>query len=89
MLTKLVPLDEKLVVEIKEADQVSPGGVLLPGNATDKPTEGTVLAVGDSLDMKVKVGDQVMFSKYSGVEVGFEGKDLMVMSQKDILAIIR
>ena len=89
MLTKLEPLGDKLIIELKKPDEVTESGIIIPGNATDKPTEGTVLAIGDDDKLRVKVGDQVLFSKYSGTELEYEGKSMMIMSQRDILAIIR
>ena len=92
----LRPLDDRLVVEhVEQADKTA-GGVFLPDTVKEKPVEGRVLAVGPgrTLDngtlvpMDVKVGDTIIFSKYSGSEIKREGKDYLIISRKDVLAIV-
>ncbi len=91
----LKPLGDRLVVEHVEQAEKSSGGVFLPDTAKEKPQEGKVLAVGSGrtldngtkLAMDVKVGDRVIYSKYSGSEVKIEGKELLIVSEKDVLAI--
>ena len=92
----LKPLGDRVVVEhVEQADKTA-GGVFLPDTAKEKPQEGKVLAVGHGrtldngtkLAMDVKVGDTVIYSKYSGSEVKLEGKEVLIISEKDILAIV-
>ena len=91
----LRPLGDRLVVEHVEQAEKSAGGVFLPDTAKEKPQEGKVLAVGSGrtldsgtkLAMDVKVGDKVIYSKYSGSEIKVDGKDYLIISEKDVLAI--
>lgn len=88
---KLKPLSDRVVVEPSPAEDKSAGGIILPDTAQEKPQQGTVLVVGpgkkDS-SMTVKSGDKVLYGKYSGTEINHEGKDLLIMRESDILAII-
>jgi chaperonin GroES len=95
VFVNLRPLGDRLVVEhVEQADKTS-GGVFLPDTAKEKPQEGTVLAVGSGrtldngtkLPMDVKVGDKIIYSKYSGSEIKLEGKDHLIISEKDVLAV--
>lgn len=90
------PLDDRLVVEQHEAEERTAGGILLPDNAKEKPTRGTVLAIGpgkmlesgNRAKMSVRVGDEVFYGKYSGTEVTIESKKYTVLRESDVLAII-
>ena len=90
----LKPLDDRVVVEAMDAEETTPGGIVLPDTAKEKPQKGTLVAVGEGklLDdgtraaMLVAVGDEVLFGKYSGTEVEVEGQELMIMKESDILA---
>ena len=90
------PLGEKVVVKPSEAQERSAGGIILPDAAQEKPQEGTVLAVGSGrlLDsgerraLTVQVGDVVIYSKYGGTEIKVEGEDLLILSSRDVLAIV-
>jgi len=90
------PLDDRIVVEQHEAEEKTAGGIVLPENAKEKPTRGTVLAVGPGkmLDTgnrakpSVRVGDEVFYGKYSGTEVTLTGKKYTVLRESDVLAII-
>ncbi len=92
----LKPLGDRVVVEHVEQAEKTMGGVFLPDTAKEKPQEGRVLAVGSgrTLDngtkvpMDVKVGDRVIYSKYSGSEVKIEGKEVLIISEKDVLAVM-
>jgi chaperonin GroES len=92
----LKPLGDRVVVEHVEQADKSAGGVFLPDTAKEKPQQGKVLAVGSgrTLDngtkvaMDVKVGDQILYSKYSGSEIKIDGKEYLVISEKDVLAIV-
>jgi len=91
----LRPLGDRLVVEHVEQSEKTAGGVFLPDTAKEKPQEGKVLAVGsgrtldngNKLAMDVKVGDKVIYSKYSGSEIKLDGTDYLIISEKDVLAV--
>jgi len=88
---KLKVIDDKVLVEREEVeDQKTPGGIIIPDTAKEKPQLGTVVAVGTDEEMKdlVKKGDKVLFGKYTGDEIDFEGKKYLVVQRSDILAII-
>lgn len=85
------PLGERVLVEPAPAEQKTAGGIIIPDTAKEKPQKGTVVAVGPGTkDNKptVKVGDKVLYGKYSGTEVSYEGKDYLIMKESDIYAII-
>ncbi len=90
------PLHDRVVVRRMEEERTTAGGIVIPDSATEKPSTGEVLAVGngkvsetgDVRPMDVKVGDKIMFGKYSGTEVKVEGEELLVMREDDIMAII-
>jgi chaperonin GroES len=88
---KLKVIDDKLLVERMEVeDQKTPGGIIIPDTAKEKPQIGTVVAVGTDEELKdlVKKGDKVLFGKYTGDEIDFEKKKYLVVQRSDILAII-
>lgn len=93
---KLRPLHDRVIVKRMEEERTSPGGIVIPDTAKEKPIKGEVLAVGtgktkdsgEVTPLVVKVGDHVLFGKYSGTEVKVEGEDLLVMREDDIVAII-
>ena len=93
---KLKPLEDRVVVEPKQADDKTASGIILPDTAQEKPQEATVVALGpgkasDSgtiVKMTVKVNDKVLYGKYSGTEVTVEGKEYLIMRESDILAIL-
>jgi chaperonin GroES len=90
------PLHDRVIVKRVEEETTTPGGIVLPGSAAEKPSQGKVLAVGNGklLDngtvrpLEVKVGDKVLFGKYSGNEVKVDGEDLIVMREEDIMGIL-
>jgi chaperonin GroES len=92
----IVPLNEKIVVQRMEAEDKTAGGIILPDNAKEKPKQGKILSLGEGkvLDngkrapFQVKVGDKVLFTSYAGSEVTVDGKEYLVMSEDDILAIV-
>jgi len=94
--TKIKPLDDRVVVQRLEQDDKTPGGIFLPESAKEKPQQGKVVAVGPGkmLDsgeraaMNVKKGDIVVFAKYGGTEVELDGKELIVMRESDLLAVL-
>ncbi len=84
-------IDERLLVEVEDPEeQKSPGGIYIPDTAKEKPQRGKVVAVGTDEDLQkvIKVGDKVVFGKYTGDELEFDGKKYLVIQRSDILAII-
>jgi len=90
------PLHDRVVVRRKEEETTTAGGIVLPGSAAEKPVQGEVMAAGngkvlengDVRPMDVKVGDIVLFGKYSGTEVKLNGDELLVMREEDIMGVI-
>lgn len=95
-MAELVPLGNRVVVERMPAEEVSTGGIVLPGS-TEKPNQGVVIAVGPGRTqddgkiqgMSVKKGEKVLFGKYAGNDVKLEGTEYLIMSEDDILGIIK
>ena len=93
---KIRPLHDRVIVEREEEERMSAGGIVIPDSATEKPIQGKIRAVGkgklleggDIRPLDVKVGDRVLFGKYSGTEVKLDGQDLLVMREEDIMAVI-
>ena len=96
MSIKLTPLEDKIIVKQAEAQTQTASGLYIPDNAKEKPQQGVVLAVGpgrrddkgERIPMDVKVGDKVLYSKYGGTEVHYEGEDYLIVGARDILAIL-
>jgi len=92
----LKPLEDRIVVKPKDAEATTASGLVIPDTAKEKPQQGEVLAVGDGrhsdtgerIAMDVKAGDTVVYSKYGGTEITIEGDDLLILSARDVLAII-
>jgi len=90
------PLHDRVVVRRIEADQKTAGGIIIPDSAQEKPSEGEVIAVGEGnrdddgkrIALDVKVGDRVLFGKWSGTEVKIDGEDLLIMKESDIMGIL-
>ncbi len=85
------PLSDRVLVEPKEAETKTAAGIYIPDTAKEKPQQGTVLAAGPGKKdepMEVKEGDVVLYGKYAGTEVSYEGKTYLIMKQSDILAIL-
>jgi len=93
---KIRPLHDRVVVRRKEEETTSAGGIVLPGSATEKPSQGEVIAVGtgkaldngDVQAMSVKEGDTVVFGQYSGNAVKIDGEELLIMSESEIYGVI-
>jgi chaperonin GroES len=88
---KMKPLGTRVIIEPLVAEEKTQGGIIIPDSAKEKPQSGKVVAVGSgSKDepMEVKVGDVVLYGKYSGTEINYESNDYLIMSQSDILAVI-
>ena len=91
MKLNIKPLADRVLVEAIEAETKTASGIIIPDNAKEKPQKGKIMAVGKGTKdnpMTVKVGDLVLYGKYSGTELKLEGKDYLIMSEKDILAIV-
>ncbi len=85
------PINDRVVVEPAKADTKTSGGIIIPDTAKEKPQKGKIVAVGpgkDGIKMSVKKGDKVLYGKYSGQEINFEGKDYLIMREDDILVIL-
>ena len=89
------PLEDRILVKSTEAEQTTASGLVIPDTAKEKPQEGEVLAVGPGrfedgqrLPLDVKVGDKVIFSKYGGTEVKHGGEEFLILSERDVLAIV-
>jgi len=95
MAIAIKPLEDRIVVKTNEAETVTASGLVIPDTAKEKPQEGVVLAVGPGrfddgvrVPMDVKVGDVVLYSKYGGTEMKFNNEEFLVLSARDILAVI-
>ncbi len=89
------PLGDRVLIEPMEKEETTTSGIVLPDSAKEKPQEGKVVAVGsgtlkdgERVALEVKEGDSIIFSKYAGTEVKYDGKELLIMRESDILAII-
>ena len=89
------PLQDRVIVRRMEEETTSPGGIVIPDSAAEKPSRGEVVAVGNGLvldngeirPLDLKVGDKVLFGKYSGTEVKVDGEDFLVMKEDDVMAV--
>lgn len=93
---KMRPLHDRVIVKRLEEERTSPGGIVIPDSATEKPIQGKILAVGKGKILEngsvrpldVKVGDKILFGKYGGTEVKIDGEELLVMREEDVMAVI-
>ncbi len=93
---KIRPLHDRVVVKRLEEERTSPGGIVIPDTAAEKPVQGKIVAVGNGKILEdgkvrpldIKVGDKILFGKYSGTEVKVDGEDLVVMREEDVMAVI-
>jgi chaperonin GroES len=93
---KIRPLHDRVVIKRLEEERTSPGGIVIPDTATEKPIKGEVIAVGkgkilesgEVRPLDLKVGDRVLFGKYSGTEVKVDGQDVLVMREDDVMAVL-
>ncbi|KRT35760.1 chaperonin GroS [Acetomicrobium hydrogeniformans ATCC BAA-1850] len=96
MKMQLKPLGDRVVIKVLSQEEKTKGGIVLPDTAKEKPQEGEVVAVGSGrvlengqkLPLEVKVGERVIFSKYAGTEVKIEGEEYLILSERDILAVV-
>jgi chaperonin GroES len=88
---KVTPLHDRVIVKPAQAEEKTAGGIIIPDTAKEKPQRGTVVAVGEGKKdepVTVKVGDEVLYGKYAGTEITYEGKEYLIMRESDIYAII-
>jgi chaperonin GroES len=96
LVVKLKPLGDRVVLKLVEQEEKTRGGILLPDTAKEKPQKGAVLAVGsgkmldsgEKIPLDVQVGDKVIFGRYSGTEIKVEGEEYLIVSERDILAVV-
>ena len=95
--TNIRPLEDRILVKPEEGEETTVSGIVIPDTAKEKPQEGTVLAVGpgkrsdnsgEIIPVDVKEGDRVMYSKYGGTEIKVDGEDLLILSARDVLAVV-
>jgi chaperonin GroES len=92
----LLPLGDRLVIQREVSEEVTAGGIVLPDSAKDKPTRGTVIAVGDGRllddgsrsELQVKKGDKVLFTSYAGEQIEVDNEEFLLMSEGEVLAVI-
>ena len=92
---KIRPLHDRVIVKRVEEEKTTPGGIVIPDSAAEKPIKGEVVAVGngkilengETRNLDLKVGDKVLFGKYSGTEVKVDGQELLVMREEDVMAV--
>ena len=88
----IIPLADRVIIQQAEAETTTASGIIIPDTAQEKPQKGTVIAVGKGTKdnpMTVKVGDNILYGKYAGTELKYNGADYMIMKESDILAIIK
>jgi chaperonin GroES len=95
-MAKIQPLGDRVLIQPMEAEEKTKGGIILPDTAKEKQQEGKVIAVGKgrvedgkTIAVDVKVGDKVLFGKYSGTEIKVDGEDMLIVKEEDILAIVK
>ena len=94
---KLQPLADRVIVKALEAEEKTKGGIVLPDTAKEKPQEGKIVAVGKGkvaedgkvIALELKVGDRVLYGKYSGTEITVEGEEYLIMKEDDVLAVVK
>lgn len=91
----LKPLHDRIIVKPAEAEETTKGGIILPDTAKEKPMQGEIIAAGKGrvengnlIELEVKVGDKVLYGKYSGTEINVDGEELLMMRESDVFAII-
>jgi chaperonin GroES len=94
---RIKPLGDRVIVKPKEAEETTKGGIILPDTAKEKPVEGTIVAVGEGktsedgklVKLTVKVGDVILYGKYSGTEVKIDGDEYLIMRESDVYGIVK
>ena len=93
---KIRPLHDRVIIKRLEEERTSPGGIVIPDSATEKPIKGKVIAVGkgkilengEVRPLDVKVGDHILFGKYSGTDIKIEGEDVLILREEEVLAVL-
>lgn len=85
----IIPLNDRVLVEAKKVEEKTASGLYIPQTAQEKTQIAIVVAIGDDEEIKVKVGDEILYDKYAGTSVKLEGKDYLILSSSDILAIVK
>ena len=93
---KIRPLHDRVIVKRLEEDRVSPGGIVIPDSAAEKPVQGKIVAVGKGKILEdgtvrpldVKVGDKILFGKYSGTEIKIDGQEVLILREDEVLAVV-
>jgi chaperonin GroES len=95
-MAKIQPLGDRVLIQPLEAEEKTKGGIILPDTAKEKQQEGKVIAAGKGrvedgkvIELEVKVGDKVLYGKYSGTEIKIDGEDMLIVKEEDILAIVK
>lgn len=91
MAINIKPLADRVIIQAAAAEEKTAGGIIIPDTAKEKPQKGTVVAVGNGKvdePITVKVGDSVLYGRYSGTEIAYDGKDYLIMREADIYAIL-
>jgi len=86
---KIRPLRDRVAVKRIDEETISSGGIVIPDSATEKPVQGTIVAVGTDPNLSVKIGDSILFGKQSGTEAKVNGEDFLVLKEDEIIAIIK
>lgn len=94
---KIKPLEDRVIIKSSSPEEKTKGGIILPDTAKEKPVEGTVIAVGpgkikddgDNISMNVKIGDKVLYGKYSGTEIIVDDEELLIMRESDIFGVLK
>jgi chaperonin GroES len=90
--TKITPLADRVIIKQEDAETTTSSGIIIPDTAQEKPQKGSVIAVGKGTKenpISLKIGDNVLYSKYAGTELNHDGQDLLIMKESDSLAIIK
>lgn len=82
------PLDDRVLLKVLLSEEKSAGGIIIPATAQEKTQEGTVVAIGQSEDINVKVNDRVIYDKYAGTQIKIDGEDHLIVKHDDIIAIV-
>lgn len=83
------PVGDRVVIELVEQEETTASGIVLPGSAQEKPQEGTIVAVGTLENAELNEQDHIIFSKYAGTEVVYEGKEYLILNAIDVLAVVQ
>ena len=83
------PVGDRVVIELVEQEETTASGIVLPGSAQEKPQEGTIVAVGTLENAELNEQDHIIFSKYAGTEVVYEGKEYLILNAADVLAVVQ